>query len=190
MTDQEHPQPDPQKQPTPAPQADQTEPESPPEPELPEIVAKILDACPGAQRYEANSDRPTVQVKADDLLAVADKLRNDPQFAFDMLCDHTAVDRIESGVFELIYQLYSTTHRKYFMLSCSVPRDNPIAPTLSSLWKIAEWLEREVYDLTGVLYDNHPDLRRVFLEDDWKGFPLRKDYKDDFMLTLEIEDGS
>jgi NADH:ubiquinone oxidoreductase subunit C len=64
----------------------------------------------------------------------------------------------------------------------SVARDNPLVPTVMDIWPIAEWQEREVYDLFGVLYDGHPDLRRLFLEDDWVGFPLRKDYEDDFML--------
>jgi NADH:ubiquinone oxidoreductase subunit C len=63
-----------------------------------------------------------------------------------------------------------------------VPRQNPIAPSVHLLWPIAEWQEREVYDLFGVKYAGHPDLRRLFLEDDWKGFPLLKDYKDDFTL--------
>ena len=57
-----------------------------------------------------------------------------------------------------------------------------IVVTICSIWRIAEWQEREVFDLFGILYNNHPDLRRIFLEDDWVGFPLRKNYKDNFML--------
>ncbi len=67
-------------------------------------------------------------------------------------------------------------------MTCRVPRGEPVAPTVSALWPIALWQEREAFDLMGVLYDDHPDLRRLFLEDDWVGYPLRKDYKDDYML--------
>ncbi|MBU1920404.1 NADH-quinone oxidoreductase subunit C, partial [bacterium] len=84
-----------------------------------------------------------------------------------------------------IYQLYSTKFHHYLMLSVKVDREHPVVPSVSSVWRIAQWHEREVYDLFGVLYDNHPDLRRLFLEDDWQGHPLRKDYRDDFMLTME-----
>ena len=71
---------------------------------------------------------------------------------------------------------------------CSRPgsnaRDAPVAPTVSRSWPAAEWQEREAYDLMGILYDEHPDLRRLFLEDDWQGFPLRKDYRDPDMLEF------
>jgi NADH-quinone oxidoreductase subunit C len=63
-----------------------------------------------------------------------------------------------------------------------VPRDAAVVPSLASVWPIAEWQEREVYDLMGILYADHPDLRRLFLDDDWQGFPLRKDYEDDYIL--------
>ncbi|MEI6970959.1 MAG: NADH-quinone oxidoreductase subunit C [bacterium] len=111
-------------------------------------------------------------------------MRDDPQLAFDMLCTHTAVDRIGEGRFELLYVLYSTKHRHSLTVSAMIPRENPEVGSVSGVWAVAEWQEREVYDLLGVLYANHPDLRRLLLEDDWKGFPLRKDYKDDFMLEL------
>jgi len=80
------------------------------------------------------------------------------------------------GHFECLYNLYSTTHGHRLLVSVSVPRDNPVLPSVASLWAIAEWQEREVFDLMGVLYEGHPDLRRLFLEDDWQGHPLRKDY--------------
>jgi NADH-quinone oxidoreductase subunit C len=111
-------------------------------------------------------------------------MHDDPRLSFDMLCTHTAVDWLGEDRFELVYVLYSTKHRHYVTVSTSIPRDKPEASSVSSIWRIAEWQEREVYDLMGVLYSGHPDLRRMFLEDDWVGFPLRKDYKDDFMLGL------
>ncbi len=150
-----------------------------------ELVKNILALDLQAEPYEGSADCPAVQVPVDGLLNLLTKLRLAPEFNFEMLSSHTAVDRLEQNVFELVYYLYSLTYQKRLMISVLIPRDNPVAPTCSGIWKIAEWQEREVYDLFGVYYDGHPDLRRVFLEDDWKGFPLRKDYHDDFMLTRE-----
>lgn len=112
-------------------------------------------------------------------------LHENPEFGYELLISHTAVDRIATGEIELVYTLISLSNNSTLFVSTTVPRDNPVAPTLSGIWRIAEWQEREVYDLFGVLYEHHPDLRRVFLEDDWKGYPLRKDYADDFMLSRE-----
>jgi len=129
------------------------------------------------------ADRPAVDVAPGSLAAVMTKLRDEPDLAFDMLCSHTAVDWLAEDRFELVYQLYSTRHRHYLQVGVFVPRKNPLAPTVCPVWPVAEWQEREVYDLFGVLYKGHPDLRRILLEDDWEGYPLRKDYKDDFMLS-------
>lgn len=119
------------------------------------------------------------------LLSLMKTLKEDPNLNFDFLLSHTVVDRPEKGIFELVYQLYSTKQNHTLMVISHVERQNPVVPSLSQLWQTAEGQEREVYDLFGVLYDNHPDLRRLFLEDDWVGFPMRKDYQDDFMLELE-----
>jgi NADH-quinone oxidoreductase subunit C len=155
-----------------------------------ELVAQIaalgLDAIP----YERKADCSAVQVLAPQVLPLMMRLRDDSDFCFDMLTAHTVVDRLEQNVFELVYYLYSLKNRKRLLVSVSIPRDNPVVATLSQVWKIAEFQEREAYDLFGIQYDNHPDLRRVFLEDDWKGFPLRKDYQDDFMLTHVIAEES
>jgi NADH-quinone oxidoreductase subunit C len=152
--------------------------------EKPALLDTVMALHPGVKPLEEGVDRPSVVVPPSALLDVAKKLHDTEDLRFDMLCSHTAVDRIEAGQFELIYQLYSTKFRHYLMLSVTVSRENPVVPSVSSVWKIAEWQEREAYDLFGVLYENHPDLRRLFLEDDWEGYPLRKDYKDDFMLEM------
>ena len=128
------------------------------------------------------ADRVAFTVAPEALKGFMRKLHDDPKLSFDMLCTHTAIDLIAENRFELVYMLYSTAGKHYMMVTTFVPRDNPEIASVSSIWVIAEWQEREAYDLLGILYSGHPDLRRVFLEDDWKGFPLRKDYKDDFML--------
>jgi NADH-quinone oxidoreductase subunit C len=140
-----------------------------------ELVQAVTALEPGAEP-RTGANLPAVRVGAEQLPGLMKHLRDDPQFAFDMLTDHTAVDWNEQGHFECIYNLYSTTHGHRLLVSVCVPRDNPVVPSVASLWAIAEWQEREVFDLMGVLYEGHPDLRRLFLEDDWQGHPLRKDY--------------
>jgi NADH-quinone oxidoreductase subunit C len=157
-------------------------------PAVSELVSKILALNLNATPYARTADCPAIQVPVAQLLELMQKLHDDPSFCFDMLSAHTAIDRIQQNVFELVYYLYSLHHGTHLLVAVEIPRDSPVAPTVSGVWKIAEWQEREVYDLFGVCYDNHPDLRRVFLEDDWQGFPLRKDYKDDFMLTREVRE--
>lgn len=131
---------------------------------------------------EEKANSAAVQVPAEALLEIMSKLKNEPSLSFDMLLSHTAVHWPNDGQFELLYRIYSTTLRHHLLVTTRIPIDRPLVASLSTLWRIAEWQEREVYDLFGVLYGGHPDLRRLFLEDDWQGFPLRKDYKDDFML--------
>lgn len=125
---------------------------------------------------------PAVAVPVERLVALLGRLRDESVLAFDLLLTHTAVDRLEDGRFELLYVLTSTAHGHTLLLSTTVPRDNPVAPTASAIYRIAHWHEREVYDMFGVLYEGHTDLRRLFLEDDWQGHPLRRDYADPFML--------
>lgn len=111
-------------------------------------------------------------------------MKHDKDLLFNILCDHTVVDHIEEGLFNLIYNIYSTEYNCRVIIIVSIPRNKPVIETVSKIWTIAEWQEREAYDFFGVLYNNHPDLRRLFLEDDWLGFPLRKDYKDNFILEI------
>ena len=147
------------------------------------LIEAVIAMEPSAAKRE-KTDRPAVCVPPDKLAALALALRDTPAMAFDMLLDHTAIDWLAEGQFELVYNLYSTVHGHSLLVTTTVPRASPVAPTVSAVWPIAHWQEREVFDLMGVQYDNHPDLRRLFLEDEWQGYPLRKDYKDDYMLGL------
>jgi len=148
-----------------------------------QLLTAVCALDPSAKPRE-KADRPAVQVPVETLLKFMRRLHDDPALSFDVLYTHTAIDWLAEGRFELVYQLYSMKYRHYLMVTASVPREKPVAPSVSSIWRIAEWQEREAYDLLGILYDGHKDLRRLFLEDDWQGFPLRKDYQDDFMLEL------
>lgn len=109
-------------------------------------------------------------------------LKETPGMAFDYLSDITAVDYEDKG-FQVVYHLLSigvqanNTHRK-LVVKLDVPRDNPRTPTVVDIWPTANFHEREVYDLMGVTFDGHPDLRRILMREDWVGHPLRKDYVD------------
>jgi len=125
-----------------------------------------------------------INISSKNLLQFMHSIKNDKDLAFNILCDHTAVDWIHVGFFDLVYNLYSTNYNYQLFVITSISRSNPIISTVSDIWRIAEFQEREVYDFFGIIYKGHPDLRRLFLEDDWVGFPLRKDYKDNFILEI------
>lgn len=119
---------------------------------------------------------PTIVALPKDAFEVFRTLRDDAETAFDVLMDWTAVDYLgRTPRFDLVAQLYSTTKNR--RLRVKVPIDEGESfPTLSSLWGSANWLEREIWDLFGVSFDDHPDLRRILMYPEFEGHPLRKDY--------------
>jgi NADH-quinone oxidoreductase subunit C len=136
-----------------------------------------------------------IEVKADGLAEIARYLRDQSELWFNMLHCITAVDYFEPDPkkaaqvqwqphLELIYHLSSTVRRHRLVLKVRVPRwqndtpgQLPEAPSVSGVWSTAEWHEREVFDLSGVFFAGHPDLRRILCPEDWVGHPLRKDYQ-------------
>ncbi len=148
---------------------------------------------------------PYVVVAPEDLLAVCRFLRDDPALQFDILNSISGVDYLEPDAkkaakagfdphLEVVYHLSSFTPRRAkagdperimrFVVKVILPRwkDNkpgelPEVPSVTSLWRTADWHEREVYDLTGIWFTGHPELRRILLSEDWVGYPLRKDYE-------------
>ena len=86
------------------------------------------------------------------------------------------VDYPKRAVIEIVYNLYSYKHRHLFALKVGAPRDNPVVPTVSTVWAHADWQEREAFDLLGLTFTGHPDLRRILMPEDWPGHPLRKDF--------------
>lgn len=126
----------------------------------------------------------TVEITSERLLPFLKKIQSAEVLKFELLLDHTVVDWIEEQRFELVYLLYSLHLGEVIQVSTFIARDNPYVHSVSEIWPIAQWQEREVFDFFGIHYIGHPDLQRLFLEDDWKGFPLRKDYKDSFMLEF------
>jgi len=112
------------------------------------------------------------------LLEVARFLKSDPELSIDFLQDLTATDHPKDGVIKVVYHFYSYRHRHLFEAKVHADRANPELDSLDSVWKSANWMEREVFDLFGVVFKGHPDLRRVLLPEDWVGHPLRKDYSE------------
>ena len=121
----------------------------------------------------------TVVLAPQDLVRVCRFLRDEPDLAFDFLSDVTGVDRMmlpeSSPRFEVVYHVYSLQYRRRLRLKVRVGNGQAV-PTVTELWPTANWHEREVYDLFGVPFEGHPDLRRILTPDDWEGHPLRKDY--------------
>jgi NADH-quinone oxidoreductase subunit C len=126
---------------------------------------------------EAKADAFAV-VKRDRIVEVCRFLKSEPGIEMDFLEDETAVDWPKRNAIEVVYHLLSYTHRHTLVLKVELDRANPVVPTVEGVWKTANWFEREIYDLFGVQFTGHPDLRRLLLPDDWVGFPLRKDYQE------------
>ena len=115
-------------------------------------------------------------VKLDALYDACLFLRDNQEWDFDYLIDITALDLLgEQPRFCLVYQLYSYRHQQFVRLKSRLPID-AVAPSVSNIWEAANWLEREIYDMFGIEFSGHPDLKRILLPDDWYGYPLRKDY--------------
>jgi NADH (or F420H2) dehydrogenase, subunit C len=145
----------------------------------------------------ANSEArdPWVEVAPQHIVSVATFLKTDPSLAFNMLCDLTAVDYLETDPklapkfpyeshLEVVYHLQSLTFKHRLTVKVKLPRwkddkegELPEVPSVSSVWAIADWHEREAYDLMGVRFTGHPNLVRILCVEDWVGHPLRKDYE-------------
>ncbi len=126
---------------------------------------------------EANEKLTQLTVPAKELVSICDLLWRDPQTYFDSLSCVTAIDLgPEVGQMEVIYTLYSIPFHVTLHLKVLIDRDKPELPSLSGIWKTADWHEREAFDLLGVQFIGHPNLTRILLPADWQGHPLRKDY--------------
>jgi NADH/F420H2 dehydrogenase subunit C len=119
---------------------------------------------------------PGAWVPAVRLVEIARTLRDTTPFQLDYCSFVSAVDWPAEGVFEVAYHLFSTAARHELLLKVKVPRAVPVVPSVTGIWRGADWHERETYDLFGIVFEGHPDLRRIMMTDDWVGHPLRKDY--------------
>ena len=119
----------------------------------------------------------TAEVAADRIVEICRFVRDDATLAFDLLADVTAVDYLGTTPrFEIVYHLKSLTRGHRLRLKARVSEDAPRIGSVVSVWRGADWLERETWDLYGIRFEGHPDLRRIYLYEEFEGHPLRKDY--------------
>ncbi len=119
----------------------------------------------------------TLRVRSEDLLPLCRFLHDDPEMAFDFLTDLCGVDDLpREPRFQAVYHLCSTKTRLRLRLKAILPGKNPKIASVFPVWKAADWLEREAFDMFGIAFTGHPDLRRILLAPEWQGYPLRKDY--------------
>ncbi len=137
-----------------------------------EVAAQLEQQFPGS--IIASSENNFL-VKSESLLDIAEYLKSSPELDLDYLNHITAVDYYD--YFEVVYQLTSIKHNHSLVLKTRCyGRDNPLVPSVVSLWQGADFQEREIYDLMGISFDGHPNLKRIFLWEGFQGYPLRKDY--------------
>lgn len=182
-------------------------------PELSPLMRKVTDRLGSLiLNYREFRGDERIHVAREDIIEVCRILRDDPDLAFDLLLDVTAIDYMgqpddfaakyeiwdenrpvmarkaqrrhrmlvpERGPlarFAMVYHMISTRHLHRLRIKCRVPEDDPTIASLTSIWAGANWLERETYDMYGIRFTGHPDLRRIYLYEEFVGHPLRKDY--------------
>jgi NADH-quinone oxidoreductase subunit C len=152
----------------------------------PALVALLQEAVPeaGFESVPSIDLQTTLYVARDNVPAVAQVLRDRPDLRFALLAELTAADFWpREPRFELVYMLVSIEHAFRLRLKVRLQGDDARVATVSSVWPAANWLEREVWDLFGIVFDGHPDPRRLLMPEDWQGFPLRKDYPVQIRMT-------
>jgi NADH-quinone oxidoreductase subunit C len=143
-----------------------------------EIANRIKEKFPEeVLEFVRYLDQVSVTVKKDRIADLCRYLHDNPDLYFDYLVDLCGVDYIEKRPrFEVVYNLYSIKYRHRIRLKAVVPEEDLNIDSVMPVWTGANWHERETYDMYGINFKGHPDLRRILLPEDWEGYPLRKDY--------------
>lgn len=130
----------------------------------------------------------TAVVKRVDIVEICRYLKEDADLSFNFLMDLTAVDYLDKKDprFEVVYHFYSLKNNQRLRVKTPVPESDPTIDSVSSLWSVADWLERECWDMFGIKFNGHPDLRRILLYEEFEGHPLRKDYPVDKRQPLVL----
>jgi len=141
-----------------------------------EITALLAEKF-GDRILESNPDalNPWSVVEPADILEIGRFVRSDERLSLDHLELLGGVDYKDR--IEVVYILYSMKHRHRHTLKCRLPREAPRIHSVESVWSVANWHEREAFDMFGIVFEGHSDLRRILCPDDWEGYPLRKDYQ-------------
>lgn len=120
---------------------------------------------------------PQIIIDKKDVIEIAGILKNDGEIRFDSMLDLVSVDRFQKkNRFEVIANLFSNKFRDRMFIKVRLDSKNPVMPSLTAVWQSANWYEREAYDMTGIIFEGHPDLRRIYMPEDFEHFPLRKDF--------------
>ena len=165
-------------------------------PETGELTTLLKQEFPDdVTDFHAHRDDETVVIKRDALEAVCRFLRDDTRCSFEIMMDLTAVDRLEMNEtprFEMVYHFKSLTHARRLRLKVRLTEDDSKIASIHHLWKAVDWYERECFDMFGIVFEGHPDLRRILMYDEFEGHPLRKDYPIDkqqpLMELKEVEE--
>ncbi len=156
-------------------------------------VADLQAQFPADCFVAVNSEaiQPFIEVKPEALVDIASYVHQSPKHFMDFLHLISPIDNgPEVGTIEILYHLSSLPLEKSIILKVTIPRDpeNAKIHSVSSLWKTADWHEREAFDMMGIRFLNHPDLRRILMPADWVGHPLRKDYKEpEFYHGIQVK---
>jgi NADH-quinone oxidoreductase subunit C len=154
--------------------------------DAPAVIDALAGLVPGGV-YEAGTsiDVPTIYVPSDRLVATCTALRDAEPLWFEVLVEVTAADYWpREPRFEVVYHLLSIARRQRLRLKVRASAGDAV-PTIQGVWPAAGWLEREVWDMFGVVFDGHPDLRRLLMPEDWEGHPQRKDYPVQIRKTVQ-----
>jgi len=145
--------------------------------EAKEIYGKLEGKFAGkVSGFQGDVMDPNLRVDPQAVVEVCRYLRDEPDLKFEILSDLTGLDLPKENKIQVVYHIYSYSHRHQIVLKVDLPRENPQLSTMEGVWKVANWLEREAFDLFGIVFEGHTDLRRILLPEDWVGHPLRKDY--------------
>lgn len=141
-------------------------------------VSQILDQkFPGSVIIPEEAHNDFIQLNPEKWEEIAKFLKSDAKLYFDSCQCITGVDLGEDKDLEVRYNLHSMKHLHKIEIRIATDRKRPSVPSVEQIWRVADWFEREVYDMYGIRFKGHRDLRRMLLPEDWKGWPLRKDYK-------------
>jgi NADH-quinone oxidoreductase subunit C len=156
---------------------------------LEQFLSVIKPVCQHEVAVDETSSPKSIKVAAADLMAAMDTLFRNSTMYFDMLSCVTGIDNgVQAATMEVVYNLYSIPFNHHLMIKVVLPRENPEIESVSHIWKTANWHEREIFDMYGITFKNHPDLRRILMPSDWEGHPLRKDYKhQEYYRNIKVE---
>jgi NADH-quinone oxidoreductase subunit C len=142
------------------------------------VSEKLKERFPGAVKdVYSFRDQQTVVVDKKFIVDVCKFLKETPEFDFNFMVDLTAVDFPERDArFEMVYNLYSISQSKRIFIKANVDMEDLVIPSLTCLWESANWAEREVFDMFGIKFSGHPNLKRILMPDDFEGFPFRKEF--------------